>query len=43
MLQDARIIFSDVVFLIIIDAGLGESALAQSGDVARVRESVAIA
>ena len=42
VLQDARIIFSDIVFLIVVNAGLGERALAQSGDVARVRESVAI-
>ena len=42
MLQDARVIFSDVVFLIIIDAGLGESALPQSGDVTRICQSVAI-
>ena len=42
MLQDAFIIFSAVVFLIVVNAGLGESALAQSGDVARVREGVAI-
>ena len=42
MLQDARIIFSDVVFLIVVDASFRESALAEGGDVARVRESVAI-
>jgi len=42
MLQDAFIIFSDVVFLIIIDASFRESALAQSGDVARICQGVAI-
>ena len=43
MLQDPRIIFvHDIIIIIVVNAGLRESALAQSGNVARICQSIAI-